>query len=121
MSNLRLQVSSLRGLPCAAWCPANQGAETPCQAHGIACVGHGGGGAVAPAPVPGSHQQVRPRIPGDLLWGAAGRDRGSVWRVPALAVAPAVVLSLLPYRLTYAVCWADGNGGTRWRDLLPFT
>ena len=103
----------MRGLLYNSWCPASQGAGTPCRVRGRACGGHGCGGAVAPAPVLGSHQQILPRRTGVTIWGAAGRDLRSVWRVLMLVVASAVVLPLLPCRLTYEVCLADGNGGIR--------
>ena len=78
---------------------------------GKACGGHGGGGAVAPAPVLESHQQIRPRMPGASLWFAAGMGCGSICCVPLVAVAPAVVLPLLIGRLAYEVWLAGGNGG----------
>ena len=120
MSSLWLQVYSLRVIPCAAWCPTCQGDEPPCRARGRACGGHGGGGSVAPAPVLGSHQRIRLRRPGASLWGAAGRDHGSVWRVPLIVVALAVMLSLMPCCITYAVCLAHGNGWIGWQDPIPF-
>ena len=113
MSSPLPPVSYARGLPYAAWCPAVQGAGTPCLAHGRACVGHGGGGAVAPAPFLGSHQKIRPHTPEALLWGAAGISRGSIWCVILIAVAPSVVLPILIDRLAYEVCFAGWNGGIR--------
>ena len=81
--------------------------------RGRACGGHGNGGTVAPETVLGSHQQRCPRTPGALLWGTAVMDRVSTWCVPLLAVAMEVVLPILPCRLAYEVCLADGNGGIR--------
>ena len=60
-----------------------------------------------------SHQRISPRMPGASFWGAAGIGHGSIWRVPLLAVAPSVVLPLLPCRPAYAICLADGDGGIR--------
>ena len=76
---------------------------------------------MAPTPFLESYQQIRPRTPVPLLWGAAGRGRGSIWCVPLLVTAPVVVLPLLLGRLAYEVCLAGGNGGIRLRYPLPFT
>ena len=72
--------------------------------HGIMYDGHGGGGAVAPAPVLESHTQTHPRAPRVSLWDTAGMGRGSIWCVPFLEVDPAVVLPLLLGCLACEVC-----------------
>ena len=64
--------------PSMVWHVDHDQSPARCLVCGIVCGGHGGGRAVSPAPVLGSHQKIRPRTPGDLLWGATGMGRGSI-------------------------------------------
>ena len=93
-----------KGLPCVFWCPACQGAGTPCLTRGRVCGVRGGGGAVAPAPVLGNYPQTHPRTPRVSLWDARGMGCGSIECVPLLEAAPAVVLPLPLGCLVCGVC-----------------
>ena len=104
MSNPLRPVFFVRGLPCVVWCFDCQGAGTPCLTRGRAFRGHGGGGAMAPAPFLESRLQTHPHMPGFLLWDAAGIGCGSIWCVPLLEVAPVVGLPLPLGCLACEVC-----------------